>query len=768
MIRKAMIRAGGVSWATRIAFAAATTTLLAVLLLAAEPYEPSPPGLRATYFANSTWSGGPALSAVDARPSTALLLERWHDSPPERFSVLWTGWLVVPREDVYTLATDSDDGSRVYLDSRLIVDNSGVHQARLARAAVRLTPGCHALLIDYSQAGGLMRFELLWQRGEGPLEPVPAWALRRRAATLGNAAASMAVDAARVLSAWLSPLLLLMAALLAAWKAARTSALSARADWVVLRWILPASAALNAVGLWWGLPARWAPDELSPAVVAGAWSQHFAHGWFDRYPPLHFYALSLVSGPAYLLDAVSGLDVHSAGGFSFLMVSFRLLSVFAAAGMVWAACVCGTLAFGRRAGLLAAGWFSLIPPFVYYAKTANVDVPWIFWWSMSMVFYLRIMDDGRLRDYGLFAACAAFAVCTKDQAYALYLILPLVILHRLWLDHRRGGDAHAIRAALLDPRFGLAALTASVLFAICDGLLFNFGGFIDHVRFITGPGNTPYRFFERTPAGYWALLRLTATIAKRAVGWPLLLLAFTGVAIAVATPRRRRVAWLLALPIATYFLGFVCVILYNYDRFMLPACFVLALFAGLACDVLLRWSSGRGALAQRVGVGLVCLAFGYNVLYATTLDALMIRDSRYVVAEWMASHVAPDDVVGTSGPLDLLPRLDRYSRIDIGSTSDLESAQPRFYLLNADYAVAVPPDTQWGRILAGLKSGILPYRLEFQVRRPSPLAWLPGAHPDLVGSRQETTVTSVLRNINPTIRVYERVPVRSQRIDSGR
>ncbi len=44
--------------------------------------------------------------------------------------------------------------------------------------------------------------------------------------------------------------------------------------------------------------------------------------------------------------------------------------------------------------------------------------------------------------------------------------------------------------------------------------------------------------------------------------------------------------WLL-VPIASYYLGFINVILYNYDRFVLPMCFVLAIFGGLACDRLL-------------------------------------------------------------------------------------------------------------------------------------------------------------------------------------
>ena len=53
-----------------------------------------------------------------------------------------------------------------------------------------------------------------------------------------------------------------------------------------------------------------------------------------------------------------------------------------------------------------------------------------------MVFYLQLLETGRLRDYMLFAAAATLSVCTKDQAYGLYLLLPLVIVEQIWHTNR--------------------------------------------------------------------------------------------------------------------------------------------------------------------------------------------------------------------------------------------------------------------------------------------------------------------------------------------
>jgi hypothetical protein len=77
-------------------------------------------------------------------------------------------------------------------------------------------------------------------------------------------------------------------------------------------------------------------------------------------------------------------------------------------------------------------------------------------------------------------------------------------------------------------------------------------------------------------------------------------------------------------------------------------------------------------------------------------------------------------------------------------------------VLNADYARAVPPETEWGRLIQALRDHSGGYRLAFRMRRGSPWPWLPAGHPDLVGARQETVVFSVLRDIDPTIEIYER------------
>ena len=176
---------------------------------------------------------------------------------------------------------------------------------------------------------------------------------------------------------------------------------------------------MNAAGLWWGLPAQWVQIELSPPYIIDAWTQRFLHGWYDAYPPIHFYVLAAALSPFLVLRGAAHDLVYGRIGHDAMFVVTRLVSLAAGAGIVAAIALIGARAFGRRAGLFAAAAFSVVAPFLFYAKTANVDVPYVFWFALSMVFYLRVIESLRATDFIAFAAAGMLAIGTKDQAWAL-------------------------------------------------------------------------------------------------------------------------------------------------------------------------------------------------------------------------------------------------------------------------------------------------------------------------------------------------------------
>jgi hypothetical protein len=136
----------------------------------------------------------------------------------------------------------------------------------------------------------------------------------------------------------------------------------------------------------------------------------------------------------------------------------------------------------------------------------------------------------------------------------------------------------------------------------------------------------------------------------------------------------------------------------------------------------------------------------------------MLRDSRYVVARWASAWRQPGDALGISGPRELEPSF-TVPYLDIATRADLERIRPAYYVLSADYARAVPRDTEWGQLIAALQAGQTGYTLVARVRCASPWPWLPDAHPELVGPRAISPggdAVTVLRDINPTLEIYAR------------
>jgi len=718
------------------------STLAVVALGAATRLDPVPLGLSAEYFANPAEDGSPAGTTIDTNPSTSHLIAAWNGSPPEAFSERWSGALCPLRSGTYVVSSEADTPPDILIDGQPI------------RGPVRLEAGAHQLLMRYRHRGGPIRFKLLWARDHESLAPVPSWALRpRRIKSVPRLAARAALDRALELSEWVWVGLLVLAAASLARAGLNPvgRSLERIGVWPRLKWILLASLVLNVAGIWWGLPGSWVAIELKPQYILEALSQHFSHGWYDAYPPVHFYLLTAAWSPLLLLSALDRLTFDSAAAYTALVVISRVVSLAMAAGIVAAACACATRAFGPRVGLTTAAIVAVTAPFLYYAKTANVDVPYLFWWALSMVFYLELLESGRMRDYLLFAVAATLSVCTKDQAYGLYLLAPLVIVSQICRENRRTGMPRALLRAVVDRRIWAAAAASLALFAICHNVLFNSGGFMDHVRFITGPGSQAYRVYPPTLAGHLELLRTTIRLIEVSMGWPLFVAGLAGLALAIAAPAWRRTAIWLVVPVVSYYFGFINVVLYNYDRFVLPMCFVLAIFGGIAVDRLL--SSAR---ARRWGVAAVTAAFAYTALYAGTVDFLMIEDSRYTAERWMRAHVGREDLIGVSGLHEYLPRLDDFHLEEIATIAELRQEHPEYVVLNADYARAVPVETPWGQMIAALQHHTAGYRRVGLFRHRAPWPWLPSGHPDLVGARDETVVFSTLRNINPTIEIFQR------------
>merc|ERR1719253_2249476 len=85
-------------------------------------------------------------------PATAAM---WNGfTQKDNFGVRWSGFLVISRKGVYRFSIASDDGSKLYIDNKFIVNNDGTHSMKSREANYRCSDGQHYLRIEMFEKAG--------------------------------------------------------------------------------------------------------------------------------------------------------------------------------------------------------------------------------------------------------------------------------------------------------------------------------------------------------------------------------------------------------------------------------------------------------------------------------------------------------------------------------------------------------------------------------------------------------------------------------------
>ncbi len=118
---------------------------------------------RARFWNNKTQSGDPVLVRNDN-----TIDFNWGQGAPaagvndDNFSAQWTR-RVNFQPGTYRFSATMDDGMRVYLDNKLIIDSWNDSQEHTMTQDIYLTGGDHDLKVDYFDAGGAAVAKFNWQ-----------------------------------------------------------------------------------------------------------------------------------------------------------------------------------------------------------------------------------------------------------------------------------------------------------------------------------------------------------------------------------------------------------------------------------------------------------------------------------------------------------------------------------------------------------------------------------------------------------------------------
>lgn len=109
----------------------------------------------------------PVATGLVERIAFAATTSAWEGAPAsltDRYAAMFEGALLVRDAGRCTLTLRSDDGSRLYVDGSLVIDNGGNHSMRSASATLPLSEGLHDIRIEYHENDGDAGLELLWAR----------------------------------------------------------------------------------------------------------------------------------------------------------------------------------------------------------------------------------------------------------------------------------------------------------------------------------------------------------------------------------------------------------------------------------------------------------------------------------------------------------------------------------------------------------------------------------------------------------------------------
>ena len=498
-----------------------------------------------------------------------------------------------------------------------------------------------------------------------------------------------------------------------------------------LAWILCAAAALRITGLFWGLPAAdgWDNDGFAPRNFLTALALTYTPGSYFTYPPLHAFVLAVLTLPGIVI-ALFGLPSFTQADVvatftspalaTYFAVVARLVSIGMSLGIIWCVGDMARRLAGARAGLFAAGACALSVVLTYYGQVSNLDVPYLFWASLSLLFVMRAVTEQQRRFLWWAALLAAAAIATKDQAYAVFaLTLPLFLLAWFAADPWPRRNARGVVTTLL-----LAAVSSLFALLLVDGAISNPVGFARRVAFLVGPASQDYAAYANGPAGWLVLLQDVVAFFVKGYGAVPALLALGGVALHLAGTRQDRSVWVAGLlpllAIISFTLCFNVSAGRTDHRFLMPHAVFACVYIGIAAAWLAfhanRW------LATVARLGLVATAL-LALHHCVAINAAMLMDPRYDAERWMAQHVRPGDTIEIYGQNIFQPRYPAHAKVSRVGSGDLNVRNPlpgvtelrepltaprgaKFIVVNGNWMsryLRVPRPLESGRIYPGVQ-----------------------------------------------------------------
>ena len=117
--------------------------------LKAEQLSDMKPGISYSYFEGTFKSTDDFAGVEPVHRGVVQEITLEPRQAEDHFGFEFNAWIEIPEKGLYRFSTWSDDGSRLYIGGKLVVDNDGSHSARLKEGAIALEKGFHRFRLLY-------------------------------------------------------------------------------------------------------------------------------------------------------------------------------------------------------------------------------------------------------------------------------------------------------------------------------------------------------------------------------------------------------------------------------------------------------------------------------------------------------------------------------------------------------------------------------------------------------------------------------------------
>lgn len=125
------------------------------------------------------WSKLPDFSKLKPHRSGKIddnLIQIKLDDYKNEFGVVFTGKLIAPKKGSYRFYLASDDGARILIDGKEVLNHDGIHPVSdIKEQGAQLDKGEHEFRLEYFQGGGEIKLYTAWKGASTQITPLSKW-----------------------------------------------------------------------------------------------------------------------------------------------------------------------------------------------------------------------------------------------------------------------------------------------------------------------------------------------------------------------------------------------------------------------------------------------------------------------------------------------------------------------------------------------------------------------------------------------------------------